>query len=220
MNLLKLSTEKLEELISQATREQKRRAAFQATDFVSIKGNECAKHAALIALAGSHSIVFIGSHGVGKTMLRAAVNSIDPDLVTFEATPCPCGNHNNPARECPCTPKQISKTLRGIPVAEIVVEVCRTSSREMETKLAGTSTADILPRIEPAKQFKASHGGTMQLDNNAASLLNHAYQDMGLSPDERQTAIDVSKTIAALEESKFVSAAHIAEAINLTRRFK
>lgn len=201
------------------TREQKRRAAFNAADFASVKGSECAKRACLVALAGSHSIVFVGSHGVGKTMLRACVHAIDPDLVTFEATPCQCGNRNNPALACSCTVKQVEKALRSIPQTEIIIEVLKPPVRVMEDKTPGTSTAEIVPRIEPAKKFLRDHGANMAPDNNAAALLNHACADMGLSPEERQRAVAVSKTIAALEECKTITAAHIAEAINLTRRF-
>lgn len=49
-------------------------------DLSEIKGQENAKRALIIAAAGGHNLLMVGSPGGGKTMLAQALNSILPDL--------------------------------------------------------------------------------------------------------------------------------------------
>lgn len=65
------------------------RRAWQASelrygaDFAEIRGQQGAKRAAEIAVAGGHNLMLIGTPGSGKTMLARSVPSILPEL-TFE----------------------------------------------------------------------------------------------------------------------------------------
>lgn len=52
-------------------------------DFSQIRGQESAKRAAEVAVAGGHNILMCGTPGSGKTMLARAIPSILPEL-TFE----------------------------------------------------------------------------------------------------------------------------------------
>lgn len=58
-------------------------SVIHSTDFCEIKGQQGAKRAAEIAVAGGHNLLLIGTPGSGKTMLARSIPSILPDL-TFE----------------------------------------------------------------------------------------------------------------------------------------
>ena len=54
-------------------------------DFSEIKGQQHAKRAAEIAVAGNHNLLMIGSPGSGKTMLARSIPSILPELTMEES---------------------------------------------------------------------------------------------------------------------------------------
>ena len=102
MNILTLTDSKLATLNRQIANEIIRRAKTATIGYDSasiVYGNEMAKRALLVAVAGCHSILFIGPPNCGKTMLRAVALKLGLGS-TFEVRPCPCGYRTDPRRAC------------------------------------------------------------------------------------------------------------------------
>lgn len=56
-----------------------------AVDYSDVKGQEAAKRAVVIAAAGRHHLLMIGSPGTGKTLLASRLGTIMPDLTPEES---------------------------------------------------------------------------------------------------------------------------------------
>lgn len=55
----------------------------EVLDYSSIRGQEAAKRATMVAAAGMHNLLYVGSPGCGKTMMAQRIPSIMPSM-TFE----------------------------------------------------------------------------------------------------------------------------------------
>ena len=70
--------------ISTPTKEVVACGSDSEVSFCDIDGQEVAKRALRIALAGQHSIALVGPPGTGKTLLARSARSITPDLTELE----------------------------------------------------------------------------------------------------------------------------------------
>jgi predicted ATPase with chaperone activity len=185
--------------------EIRRRARANTLDDIAIvKGQEMAKRALTVALAGNHSILFVGPPNSGKSMLRAAY-----DVVSFEARPCPCGNYQSPYKACRCSISRILKHRAKFPKVDIVVEVPEPLQRDLESTRLGTGSNEIRGAV--AKQ--ASYAG-LELDESGRNLLRAACAELGIGAYGRERIIAVSRTIANLDRSDCIRSTHVCEAIN------
>lgn len=165
-------------------------------DFAEVRGQEAAKRALLIALAGNHSIALIGPRHQGKSMLLERALKIAPGLrwaevSTSSDTPTVPNPHYDHAAAC-----------------EVHCEVPPVPFRELTGKQAGTSTADFKRQLAAAK-----HHADLFLSAGCLQLAKQAYDELGLTPYSFGVITRVARTIANLDGSEKIGEHHLAEAI-------
>ena len=210
MNLLTLPDSKLATFHRQAAAEIARRAkaATNGYDAASIiHGNEMAKRALVVAVAGSHSILFVGPPNCGKTMLRGVAFELGLGN-TFEARPCPCGYHGSPIHACNYSNGKIERRRAAWPAADITVELVQPPQRELNGR-PGTGVAEMKAQIASM----SSHTD-LSLDEHSVNLLKCACVELGIDPDARNRIIATARTIANLDNSERIGPSHTCEAIN------
>ena len=209
MQVLRLTDESLAKVFTLVRTEVRRRAKNSMKDDLAlIRGQEMGKRALIVAVAGNHSILFIGPPNCGKSMLRAAAVKLG-DIVTFEARPCPCGYYGSARHECRCKPAAIEKTIAAWPRVDICIEVPEVPERELRNQMLGTGMAEVLQYTK-----NATHFTDLSIDGDCANLLRAAAAELGLDADQRERIIQVARTIANLSCSEPILPYHLNEAIN------
>lgn len=168
-------------------------------DFSEIKGQEAAKRAALVALAGDHSIVFIGPKGHGKTMLCEAIKGIG-DIETAEIDVDLIANHERDSRIAGYARFDIHVEVPAVPFREIVSKRTGTDSESMRGGIE--NMGDERPDSDPSK-----------LSSECMSLLKQAHSELGMSTQAVFVVCDIAATIAQLDGNKEICPEHLAEAI-------
>jgi len=184
-------------------------------DFGRIKGQESAKRAVTIALAGRHFIILIGPSGNGKSMLIEAAKAIDPQFRAKEITVWNKLLNGDP--------KQRQRHFEPLCRlrADMHVEVPWLPFREWSKPCRGTDTATIRRAVDRARGFADGHEN-LTLSEGCLLLARQAYDELGMTPRALDAAIRVARTIANMEESEHIQEQHLAEAVQyrlLDRRF-
>ena len=151
------------------------------------------------------------------------------------ANPCKCGNLLETSKECTCTPKQIQQYLGRIsgPLLDridIHIEVSSISYKELDSKEENEKSEDIRKRVDRARKIQQerykglniysnaelSHSMIKKyckLDDKCKSILENAFEKLGLSARAHGKILKVARTIADMEESQYIKANHLLEAI-------
>jgi magnesium chelatase family protein len=172
------------------------------------------------------------------TISRALASTRFPaDFILIAAlNPCPCGYRNDPGRECHCSVPQIERYMSKIsgPLLDridIHMEVPAVPYRELASERAGTSSTEMRGQVAIARASQAArfNGSPIRrnaqmrsreirsycrLDDSGQMVLKGAMTELGLSARAHDKLLRVARTIADLEESAQVRAAHISEAVN------
>lgn len=186
-----------------------------------IVGNECAKRAVEVALAGSHEVVFLATvRAPASDFLKAAAQVARENGIPFKGhvvPVCECGAYGNPKEECRCSVADLKKYARNVlpmlKTAAIVMEVVEPNAREQARGSKGNEPeAAMVARVLAARKA-APPSDTLPAD--AEDLLRMAISEVKASRDK---AVAVAATVARLEGSTFIQANHLAEAVQYQHR--
>ena len=131
--------------------------------------------------------------------------------------PCVCGNLGRSDRPCACTPAQVAQYRSRVsgPLLdrfEIQVEVPPVPLKDLAKASPGEPSADVAGRVAAARRER-ERGGEPPVSGSARAILHRAIQGLGLSARAHDAVLRVARTIAHLEASASIEAAHVAEAI-------
>lgn len=149
--------------------------------------------------------------------------------------PCPCGYFNHPKKTCTCTENAVHKYLNRIsgPLLDridIHIEVPPVEYEELTAKGGEETSASIRRRVDAARAIQtARFKGTSvtcnahidssmfeevcAMDEKAERILKQAFDKLGMTARAYDRVLKVARTIADLDASDLIRAAHIAEAI-------
>ena len=171
------------------------------------------------------------------TISRAAMSVTFPSTFMLAAAmnPCPCGFHNDPTRDCKCSPMQIQRYVSKIsgPLLDridIHIDVPAVKFKELSSDAPGESSEAIRERVDRARrvQLERFHSEKIfcnaqmssrlirkycLIDSASKGLLENAITRLGLSARAYDRILKVSRTLADLEEKTSIEPQHVSEAI-------
>ena len=150
--------------------------------------------------------------------------------------PCPCGYFGDPSGRCTCPPGRIEKYRRRIsgPLLDRIdlrIEVPALEARELAAiHDDGRSSAEVAADVYAARERQLARAGKLnsrltvrelgefcRLDTAGTQLLWHSEEHFHMTARGYHRTLRVARTIADLEGSESIGAAHIAEAFQLKR---
>jgi magnesium chelatase family protein len=171
------------------------------------------------------------------TISRAARQADFPARFQLVAAmnPCPCGYSGDASGRCRCTPDQITRYRARIsgPLLDRIdlnLEVPRVEPAELRQAAVGETSAVVRARVEVARRRQIERAGKPNawlgnreterdcvLSARDQDLLDRAVERLGLSARAWHRILRVARTVADLEGSTGIAAAHLAEAIQYRR---
>jgi magnesium chelatase family protein len=180
-------------------------------------------------------------HGA-VTIARTARTSTFPArfMLVAAMNPCPCGRAGDPSRPCGCDEgmrRRYTGRVSGplLDRVDLCVTVPAVSWGELAKAGRPESSSAIRARVEEARRRAAARGsggtalrnadltvGQLErlaaLDGAGRELAESAVSRLNLSVRGLHRALRVARTVADLEASESVGAAHLAEAISYRLR--
>ena len=171
------------------------------------------------------------------TITRAAGSLTLPSrfMLVCAMNPCRCGWYGHPSGRCTCSEAQVERYMRRIsgPLLDRIdmhITVPSVEYEAMRRKDSPEPSALIRQRVNDAREIqKRRFAGTSvscnaymtppmigefcALDEPGEHLMQNAFDRMGLTGRSHDRILRMARTIADLEGSECISAAHLAEAI-------
>ena len=160
-------------------------------------------------------------------------------MMVAAMNPCRCGYFGHPTHKCTCSASSIHRYLSKIsgPMLDrfdIQIELPSLTYEEISGQSApAESSAEVRERVvaararatERMREEKSIYCNAQMdagqihryciLDGDARELLHAAYETLGLSARGYDRLLRVARTIADLDDSDTIGAAHVAEAVQL-----
>ena len=158
--------------------------------------------------------------------------------------PCPCGYYGSSEKECTCSIQAINKYMGKIsgPLLDridIQIEVTPVKYKKLENSKPEETSEQIKKRVNKARQIQINRYKEEKIYSNSSltpsliekycklnkeskTILEIAFNKLGLSARAYGRILKVARTIADLEGSEQIQKAHIAEAIgyrNLDKKY-
>lgn len=156
-------------------------------------------------------------------------------MLVAAANPCPCGFLGDRVRQCNCTPHQVQRYLGRIsgPVLDridIHIEVPRVNYEDLAGSFPGEPSAKIKGRVQKAREIQRRRFAQTPtpcnarmtpeqvrrfcvLSKEARALIPSFFHHLNLSARSYDRVLKVARTVADLEGSEVIEAAHLAEAV-------
>jgi magnesium chelatase family protein len=178
-----------------------------------IKGHCMAKRALEVALVGDHSVFLYGPRGSGKSTLVSAF----PWLTSVHVSDsCACGNTLSASKACTCDPVRLARWVRRARerarTCDIEIEVPPVPMKEWDAQNDPKADEWHVQRVERAKEF-GEKNKSLKLDETAERIKELAARRLSFSIGEWERILNVSRSIANLDQSPILKGKHVAEAI-------
>ncbi len=172
------------------------------------------------------------------TITRAAGRITYPSrfMLVCAMNPCKCGYFGSPQRKCTCRKEDIKRYLAKIsgPLLDridIQIEIPALEYGEISNPAPTEDSAVIRERVIAARAFaKQRFAGAVSCNANMTApqvrqfctvdaagdaIMKSAFEKFGMSARGHDRVLKVARTIADLDHSETIQAAHIAEAVQL-----
>jgi magnesium chelatase family protein len=175
----------------------------------------------------------------GRVVVTRAQGSVEfPARFTLvgAANPCPCGYAGDPRRHCRCLPNraELYRSKLSGPLLDRIdlrLAVPRLANAELLGEVGGEPSEAVRARVEEARERQrlrfrgtsircnAQLPGPLarreaRLAPEAEGLLARAVESLALTGRGFDRALKVARTVADLERSEVVAAAHLAESLS------
>lgn len=171
------------------------------------------------------------------TISRAAGTIRYPCFIMLIAAmnPCPCGYLGHPTRPCTCNQRSAAQYLNRIsgPLLDrfdLHIEAAPVSFDELASQKKEESSAEIRARVMAVREIQnrrfAGTGITCNaritpdllakfcpMTDQAKARMKAVFERMGLSARAYDRLLKVARTVADMQKSEVIEAAHIAEAV-------
>ncbi len=171
------------------------------------------------------------------TIARASTSLTYPArfMLVAAMNPCPCGYLGDPRHACTCPSTAVDRYRSRIsgPLLDridIQIQVPAVRYQDLSSDTSGAPSADIRSRVESTRRMQRDRFTGLPvycnaqmssrllqkccgLEPSARSLLETAMERLGLSARGYARILKIARTIADMEASERIQAAHLAEAI-------